>query len=56
MKPKVSIMFLSIMFRNKNTKHSHFVYSPGILGFEMEKNNIKLTISGSVHCVLLYYL
>ena len=31
-------------------------YSPGILGFEMEKNNIKLKISGSVHCVLLYYL
>ena len=31
-------------------------YSPGILGFEMEENNIKLKISGSVHCVLLYYL
>ena len=31
-------------------------HSPGILGFEMEKNNIKLKISGSVHYVLLYYL
>ena len=31
-------------------------YSPGILGFEMEKNNIKLKISGSVYYVLLYYL
>ena len=30
--------------------------SPGILGFEMEKNNIKLKISESVHYVLLYYL
>ena len=30
--------------------------SPGILGFEMEKNNIKLKISGSVLYVLLYYL
>ena len=30
--------------------------SPGILGFEMEKNNIKLKISGCVQNVLLYYL
>ena len=29
---------------------------PGILGFEMEENNRKLKISGSVHCVRLYYL
>ena len=33
-----------------------YTYSPGILGFEMEKNNIKLKISGSVLYVLLYYL
>ena len=33
-----------------------YYYSPGILSFEMEKNNIKLKISGSAHCVLLYYL
>ena len=31
-------------------------HSPGILGFEMEKNNIKLKILGSAHYVLLYYL
>ena len=30
--------------------------SPGILGFEVEKNNIKLKISGSVYYVHLYYL
>ena len=30
--------------------------SPGILGFEMEKNNIKLKISESVQNDLLYYL
>ena len=34
----------------------YIVTSPGILGFEMEKNNIKLKISESVHCGLLYYL
>ena len=32
------------------------IASPGILGFEMEKNNIKLKISESLHYVLLYYL
>ena len=30
--------------------------SPGILGFEMEKNNIKLKISECVQNVLPYYL
>ena len=33
-----------------------FHISPWILGFEMEKNIIKLQISGSAHYVLLYYL
>ena len=33
--------------------HYETFNSPGILGFEMEKNNIKLKISGSVHYVLL---
>ena len=35
-----------------------FVYpaSPGILGFEMEKNIIKLKISGCVQNVLSFYL
>ena len=32
------------------------VDSPGILGFEMEKNNIKPKISECVQNFLLYYL
>ena len=38
------------------TEATEGMNTPGVLGFEMEKNNIKLKISGSVHYVLLYYL
>ena len=44
-----------LMWLHKTTCVISWV-SPEILGFKMEKNNIKLNILGSVHYVLFYYL